>query len=311
MPLTAPTLARPPSEDLERAWKVCREIVLARAKNFSYAFIFLPLEKRRALDAVYAFCRIADDHADDDALPLAERRARLETLLARVRRVVPREGEPLAEAPAPHELEDLVALALARAAASFPIRREDLEAVVSGCLQDLTVTRYATWAELRAYCEKVASAVGLACLEVFEHEDGDGAREPAVELGLAMQLTNIVRDVTEDLARDRVYLPREDLARFGVDEAALRKGELTAPVRDLLAFEVARARELFASAERLYPLIPERRARACPRTLAALYTALLDEIERRGFDVFRERAALSAPRKLALALSGLVRSVTG
>jgi phytoene synthase len=144
---------------------------------------------------------------------------------------------------------------------------------------------------------------------VFEHVDG--AREPAVDLGLAMQLTNVVRDVSEDSARQRVYLPAEDLARFGVSEADVLACRMTPAMRELLAFEVKRARELFKSAERLYPLIPERRARACPRTLANLYVALLDEIEGRGFDVFSARASLGGGTKLRLAFSGLLRSFTG
>ncbi len=294
---------------LDEAYARCRAIVKARAKNFAYAFIFLTDEKRRALDAVYAFCRIADDLADEESRPLDERRRRLDVLRARLHRSMPRAGEAPAEPIADAE-EDQVLQAVAHSAQRFPIKREDLELVIDGCVQDLTVTRYSTWNDLREYCFKVASAVGLACLEVFEHS-GEGAREPAIDLGLAMQLTNIVRDVTEDAARDRIYLPQSDLAHFGVSEAELLRGERTAGVRDLLAFEAKRARELFASAERLYPLIPDRRARACPRTLASLYGALLDEIERRDFDVFTSRTSLRGTTKLRLAMGGLVRSFVG
>lgn len=298
--------------DLERASARCREIVVARAKNFAYAFIFLPPEKRRALDAIYAFCRVADDHADEDSLPIPERRARLESLRARLFRALPRPGDASVPPPAVASAdEDLLMLALARAARVFSVRRDDLDLVIEGCLQDLTVTRYATWKDLAGYCHLVAGAVGLACLEVFEHLPGEGARGPADELGLAMQLTNIVRDVAEDSARDRVYLPAEDLARFQVTEAELKAGKMTGGVRELLRFEVARARELFLSCERLCALIPDRRARACPRTLAALYRALLDEIERRDHDVFSRRVSLSGPRKLSLALGGLARSFVG
>jgi phytoene synthase len=293
---------------IERAWARCHAIVKARAKNFAYAFLFLPEEKRRALDAIYAYCRIADDHADEDARPLDERRARLEALRARLRRALPRPGEA-ALAPPADEDEDLVLLAVARAAERFQVKRDDLELVIDGCVQDLSVVRYATWADLRDYCFKVASAVGLACLEVFEY-DGP-AREPGVDLGLAMQLTNIVRDVTEDSARGRIYLPLEDLARFGVAERELLAGAHTPAVRSLLAFEAKRARELFASAERLYPLVRDRRARACPRTLAALYLALLGEIERRDFDVFQAKVSLGGTTKLRLAFGGLVRSFVG
>ena len=309
MPAASATEANP--DQLERAWARCREIVVARAKNFAYAFIFLPVEKRRALDAIYAFCRVADDHADEDALPVAERRARLEALRARLFRALPEAGETPPPEPAANADEDLLMLAVAQAARAFRVRRSDLDDVIAGCLQDLSVTRYATWKDLAGYCHLVAGAVGLACVEVFGHGPGEGHREPANELGLAMQLTNIVRDVAEDSARDRVYLPAEDLARFSVREEEVLGGQLTKGVRELLAFEVARARELFRSTERLCPLIPDRRARACPRTLAALYRALLDEIERREFDVFSRRASLSAPRKLSLAFGGLVRSFVG
>lgn len=293
---------------LNRAFARCHEIVKARAKNFAYAFIFLPEEKRRALDAIYAFCRIADDHADEESRPLDERRRRLESLRARLHRALPREGNAGGE-PIPDEDEDQVLLAVAHSAQRFRVKREDLELVIDGCVQDLTVTRYSSWDDLREYCFKVASAVGLACLEVFEYSGA--AREPAVDLGLAMQLTNIVRDVTEDAQRARIYLPGGDLAHFGVSESELLRGEKTPAVRDLLAFEAKRARELFASAERLYPLIPDRRARACPRTLASLYVALLDEIERRDFDVFSSRASLKGATKLRLAMGGLVRSFVG
>jgi len=293
---------------LDEAYARCHAIVRARAKNFAYAFIFLPEEKRRALDAIYAFCRIADDHADEESVPLEERRRRLEALRARLKRALPRDGESISP-PEPHEEEDQVFLALGDAARRFSVKRDDLELVIDGCVQDLTVTRYATWSDLRDYCFKVASAVGLACLEVFEYSGA--AREPGVDLGLAMQLTNIVRDVTEDSARGRIYLPLDELARFGVSERELLAGERTPAVRALLAFEAQRARELFASAARLYPLIPERRARACPRTLAALYVALLDEIERRDFDVFTSRTSLRGTTKLRLAFSGFVRSFVG
>ncbi len=293
---------------LERAYERCHAIVKARARNFAYAFIFLTEEKRRALDAIYAFCRVADDHADEDARPIEERRVRLEALRARLRRALPRPGEEV-PAPAADPEEDLLLVALARSAERFHVKRDDLELVIDGCLQDLTVTRYKTWDDLRAYCFQVASAVGLACLEVFEYEGG--AREPGIDLGLAMQLTNIVRDVTEDAARARIYLPLEDLERFKVTEREILEGTRSPAVRELLAFEAQRARSLFASAERLYPLITDRRARACPRTLAALYLALLDEIERRDFDVFGERVSLGGGTKLRLAFSGLVRSLVG
>jgi 15-cis-phytoene synthase len=167
-------------------------------------------------------------------------------------------------------------------------------------VQDLTVTRYATWDALRDYCYLVASAVGLACVPVFGLRRGlEEARPHAVDLGLAMQLTNIIRDVKEDLARDRVYLPADELRRFGVTEDALRAGRVDDAWRAFCAFQVARARQLFEGGERLAPLV-RRRSRVCPLALAALYRAILDEVERAGYDVFSSRVSLGPARKLGL-----------
>ena len=311
MPLETASPTVPPSPAaLARARTRCAAIVRSRAKNFAWAFVFMPREKRQALEAVYAFCRIADDHADDDALPVPERRGRLLALHARLNRALPASGDAPPPDPGPDEVEDEALLAVADAARRFGVRRDDLDLVVAGCLQDLDVTRYRTWDDLRAYCHMVAGAVGLACLEIFEHTPGDEARPIAVDLGLAMQVANIVRDVDEDLARGRVYLPAEDLARFGVDEATLFARRLDDRVRALLAFEVARARELFASGARLAAFLP-RRSRVCPEALASLYLGVLDEIERRGYDVFSSRARLSTPRKVLVAGGALARAMLG
>lgn len=291
-----------PDPALEDAYARCRAIVAARAANFSYAFMALPFERRRGLEAIYTFCRVADDFADEDGLPIAERARRLEDLRLRLRLALPAPGEALPERPARDETLDPLLQALAHTAGRFGVGRADLDDVAVGCVQDLTVTRYATWAELERYCYLVASAVGLACVPVFGLRDPAStttARGPAIALGLAMQLTNIIRDVTEDLARDRIYLPREDLERFGVTEEAMRAGRVDGPWRALCAFQVERARALFREGAKLVPFV-ERRSRACPLALAAIYTALLDEIERRGFDVFSGRVSLGAARKLSL-----------
>lgn len=291
----------------EAAYAHCRAVVAARAKNFLYAFLPLPEPRRRGLEAIYAYCRVADDLADDDGLTVEARAKGLADLRKRLRRALPLPGDVAEEPPPPHPEQDLLFVALAHTARTYGVAREDLDLVAVGCEQDLTVTRYATWKELERYCYLVASAVGLACLPVFG-VTGDRAlaREEAIALGLAMQLTNIVRDVTEDLARDRVYLPQEDLGRFGVGEQALRDlaagkagPEAAGAWRALCAFEVERARGLFVVGARLAPRV-ERRSRVCPLALASLYGALLDRIEARGFDVFTERASLGAARKLSI-----------
>ena len=204
--------------------------------NFYYAFRLLPAEKRRAIYALYAFCRLVDDCVDEDGGGGEEG---LRRWLAELHRAYA--GRPETE----------LGRELAEAVARFPIPRSAFEDVVAGCRMDLTTRRYATFADLRVYCERVASAVGLASIEIFGYSE-PRTREYAVELGLALQLTNILRDVAADAARDRVYLPLEDLARFGVPAE-----ELLAAVSDpgalrgtgldrLLAFEADRARHALA-----------------------------------------------------------------
>jgi phytoene synthase len=297
------------SPAVDEGYARCRALVAARAKNFSYAFLLLPPARRRGLEAIYAYCRVADDLADDDGLATDERARRLEDLRLRLRRALPAPGEPAEAAPPPDPDLDPLLLALADTARTYGVLRADLDLVAQGCVQDLTVTRYETWDDLRGYCYLVASAVGLACLPVFGlRGDPDAARPAAVDLGLAMQLTNIIRDVREDLARDRVYLPGDELRRFGVTEEGLRLGRVDDAWRAFCAFQVARARLLFASGARLAPRV-RRRSRVCPLALAALYGAVLDEVERRGYDVFSSRVSLGPARKLGLLGLSLGRGV--
>jgi len=294
-------LAEPAASRLDDAYARCHEIVAARAKNFVYAFLLLPRARRRGLEAIYAYCRVADDFADDDGLPPAERARRLADLRRRLRAALPRPGEdPGAAPPAPDPVLDPLMAALADTATRFGVERDDLDLVAVGCEQDLEVTRYATFDDLRGYCYMVASAVGLACLDVFGvRGDRTAARELAVDLGIAMQLTNILRDVREDVERDRIYLPLEDLERFGVSEDQVRAGRVDANWRRLMAFEVERARTYFARGARLAPRV-RRSSRICPLALASIYQAVLREVERAGYDVFSDRVALSSPRKLSL-----------
>ena len=305
-------MTRAPTAPLDAAYAHCREVVRARAKNFAYAFLLLPPAKRRGLEAIYGYCRVADDFADDDGLLPEVRAANLADLRARLRLAVPEPGDPPAEvALRPDPELDLLMAALGDTALRYAIHREDLDLVAAGCVQDLTKTRYATFEELHAYCYQVASAVGLACLSVFgHHEDPALVRPLAVDLGIAMQLTNIIRDVAEDMDRDRIYLPGEDLARFGVDEAQLRAGRVDRAWRELCAFEVRRARGYFARGKRLAAYV-SRDARVCPLALAAIYERLLDAVEDADFDVFSARVSLSSRRKLGLMGLSAVRGLTG
>jgi len=268
--------------------------------SFYYAFRVLPEVKRRAIEALYAFCRVVDDCVDEEG---GEGEAGLARWLAEVRRAYA--GKPETE----------LGRELAETVARFPIPRACFEDVVAGCRMDLAARRYATFADLRVYCERVASAVGLASIEIFGYED-PRTREYAVELGLALQLTNILRDVGADAARDRQYLPLEDLARFEVTEEALLAAARDAraprpPGLDrLLAFEADRARSHYAAAAAALPE-RDRRSMLAAEIMGAIYRALLEEWARRGHPVGGARVQLGKPRKVALALRTVPRVYWG
>ena len=272
------------ANDLDRAYDHCQRIAKTEAKNFYYAFRTLPSAKRRAIYAVYAFCRYCDDVADDD-LPLEEKR----TLLAETRDHL---HNPRLAA------DDPVFMALEGAISDFGIPRSYLEDIIRGVEMDLDVSRFKTFDDLREYCRLVASAVGLICIEIFGYED-PAAIDYAVDFGLAMQLTNIMRDVKEDAERDRIYIPLEDITRFGYSECELMESRNNESFRSLMDFQAARARRYFDSGERLLPLL-SRESRACAGVLHQLYSRILDRIESTGYDVFERRIGLSVSEKLLL-----------
>lgn len=274
------------STTVERAYAEVEGITRREAKNFAYGIMVLPRSKRRAIAAIYAFARRVDDVADG-TLPLPEKREQLEALRA-----------ALAD-PAP---EEPMLVALADARARYAIPDSALSALVDGGLQDTEQTRYADFAELRGYCEKVAGAVGLACLPVYGSADTERART----LGIALQLINILRDVGEDWQLGRVYLPQDELAAHGVTEDDLAAGRLTPAWRSLAAFQADRAREHLAEGLRLLDSL-DRRSGLCVGTFAELYRSTLDRIEAGGYDVFGPKTRLSTPQKLAVVARGLWR----
>jgi 15-cis-phytoene synthase len=264
---------------VQEAYAEVGRITRREAKNFAYGIMLLPREKRQAIAAVYAFARRVDDVADGE-LPPDEKRRRLEELRA-----------ALDEDPA-----DPVFVALRDARERFGIPREALAALVDGGLQDTEQSTYADFAELRGYCEKVAGAVGLACVPVYGSDD----TEHAMTLGIALQLINIIRDVDEDRQLGRVYLPQDELEAFGVDDLAP-----SPEFQELMAFEAARARAYLAEGLGLLESL-DRRSALCVGTFAGLYRETLDRIEAGGFDVFGEKTRLSTPRKLAVVAKGLL-----
>jgi phytoene synthase len=292
-PGSAPSDRLERSVELKEAYDVCQAITKSGAKNFYYAFLTLPREKRRAIYAAYAFCRLCDDIADEPD-PDGDRRARLDSVRADLSAAY--DGKPRGH----------VFHALTHAAMRYKIPQQYFRDVVAGVEMDLSQTRYATFDALKDYCYHVASAVGLICIEVCEYSDTK-AIEYAVDLGIAMQLTNILRDVEQDARNGRVYLPQEDLGRFGYAEADLLAGVVDDRFRALMKFEVGRARSYFTSGEMLLPLL-DPRARACPEVMFRIYRRLLSRIEERGYDVFGPRVSLSKPAKLSIMARSWLRS---
>jgi phytoene synthase len=268
---------------VDAAYAEVERITRREAKNFAYGIMVLPRPKRQAIAAVYAFARRVDDIADGE-LPPEEKRAGLEELRAALDR------KPVGP----------VFVALRHARERFGIPREPLAALVDGGLQDIEQSTYADFAELRGYCEKVAGAVGLACVPVYGSSDTEHALTYASQLGIALQLINIIRDVDEDRRLGRVYLPQDELAAFGVEELAL-----SPEFRELMEFEAARARTYLAEGLRLLDSL-DRRSALCVGTFAGLYRETLDRIEAGGFDVFGGKTRLSTPRKLAVVAKGLL-----
>jgi phytoene synthase len=276
--------AGPSSAALAQDYARCAAITRRASSNFYYAFMLLSAERRQALNAVYAFCRFVDDVADDASVTdaaamLALWREELHNVYA---------GTPTRA----------IARALAENVRRFNIPREYFDDVIEGVEMDLSRTRYQTFAELERYCYRVASAVGLICIEIFGYAN-PSAHHYAERLGLAFQLTNILRDVSEDAARGRIYLPLEDLARFEVAEGEILSGTYSPRFRALMEFECDRARAFYLEAEQA--LAPEDRASLLSaEAMRSIYTALLERIARADFRVLDQRVRLSTPRKLYL-----------
>ena len=277
--------------DLRASYRLCQEITKREAKNFYYAFITLPRDKRRAIYAVYAFCRQADDIADVSA-PIEEKKTRLDRLRERLVRA------------SKGDAGDGIDIALSDAISRYRIDSRDLSNVIDGVEMDLSISRYETFEDLKAYCYRVASAVGLSVLPILAGGAGllpDEARALGERLGLGMQLANIVRDVGEDIAIDRVYIPQEDLRRYQVTEGMLRSGTMNDQVRDLLAFESERALRYMRAGRRVSRYLP-RNARGCIDLLAEIYTRIMKTAKARDYDVFKERVSLPTHEKLLLIL---------
>jgi phytoene synthase len=272
-------------QEVLQAYDYCRNLTKRQAKNWYYGFISLPPEKRRAIYAAYAFSRECDDDSDEDGSLESKRRA-----IARTR-------ERLDQAYT-RRTDDPILLALGDAAERYDIKRELFEELIAGVEMDLEVNRYATFEDLRLYCYRVASVVGLICLQIFGYSD-PRAPEFGADLGLALQLTNILRDVKEDAERGRIYIPQDEMRQFGSSEEELLAGVCNRPFRELMAFQAERAWRYHNSGHRLLPLL-DVRARACTATMQGIYREILQRIEAADYAVFDGRISLSGRDKLGL-----------
>jgi phytoene synthase len=282
-------------DGLAASYERCRRLHRSYGRTYYLATRLLPAWKRRHVHALYGFARYADEIVDAfDGTDPADRAARLGAWSARFL-------DGLAGA----EVDDPVLPAVLHTIEVFGLDRADFAAFLRSMAMDLTVTAYPTYADLLAYMEGSAAVIGTMMLPVLESDDPAGAREPARQLGLAFQLTNFVRDVREDLDRGRIYLPQEDLARFGVTPADLAAPAAGAAVRELIAFEVARAREHYRLAAPGIALLAPA-SQSCIRAAYRLYGGILDEVARAGYDVLAGRVSVPRWRRLAVAAGCLL-----
>jgi phytoene synthase len=298
-----PSPFSPTSSQIAVAYSVCRSITRSAAKNFYYAFLVLPTAKRQALCAVYAFMRRCDDISDDGQFPAYERRQKLEAWLDAFHNA--QGGQPT---------DDPVLLALTDTQRRFKIPVELLDQLAYGTGMDIQEASgadvslkvlYRTFGDLRVYCYRVASVVGLVCIHVFGYRDA--AAEPLAEnLGLAFQLTNIIRDIKEDAGMGRIYLPAEDLASFKVTAEEFRQDAIPERLRWLLAAEADRAREYYGAARDLMPLIDED-SRPALWVLVSIYARLLEKIAERKYDVFNKKISLTVREKVFILGKGLLK----
>ena len=279
--------------DLAAAYERCRELHKRHGRTYYLATRLLPAWKRRHVHALYGFTRYADEIVDQTgALPPAERAAKLAEWSGRF--VAGLRGEPV---------DDPLLPAVLHTIAVFDLDVEDFATFLDSMAMDLTITSYPTYDDLLGYMDGSAAVIGTMMLPILGSRDRVAAREPARQLGFAFQLTNFIRDVAEDLDRGRTYLPDEDLARFGLTRDDLRAGN--DKVKDLIAYEVERAREHYALAAPGIPLL-EPASQACMRTAFKLYGGILAEVEAAGYEVFAGRATVPNRRRAAVAVRSLL-----
>jgi 15-cis-phytoene synthase len=288
----------------------CRDLTRREAANFYWGFVALPKPQRLAIYALYSFARQVDDEVDlsPNGYTHAGTHAALASLTPGDR---PSDRFEYHQARLERcfagSADDPVMRVLTHVVIQYGIPKQDLEALIRGVEMDRRVTRYESWEQLRSYCRLVASSVGRMCVRVFGFTD-PAALDFADDLGVAMQLANILRDVREDMDMGRIYLPQDELREFGVSEQALMAGEPMAGWEPLMRYELDRAHRLFNSGLRVTAVIP-RRAAACVLTMAGIYQAIAADIERDPYLPLRRRASLSSREKLSVMLRSWLQAV--
>ena len=296
---------------LTESYEYCHELTQRTAHNFRFSFLTLPADRRRAMDALYAFNRITDDLGDDEDASLELRRTRLTTWRQSLQFIldsgsgcdsidVPGTGEigPFSDHPSHPAIADMVA--------TYRIPHEYLFAVIDGVEMDLNPTEIVTFADLQRYCYHVAGAVGLCCIHVWGFHD-ERAIPLAIDCGLALQLTNILRDIGEDADVGRIYLPKEDLERFGYTHDELRAKIVNDQFLDLMQFQVNRAKSCYIKAEKLFDYL-DPPGKPILRAMIDIYSGILTQIEQSHFDVFSKRASLPKWKKLWFAVRAMMFS---
>ncbi len=314
-----------PHEDprlVARGYRLAKQVTRQHAKSFFFASYLLFGARRRAAFALYAFCRRLDDMVDEGSAGTAP--GELQARLQRARQKVAEVYLPIPELAAAHlgtpadrlkstpeqsPWDPAEFAALRHAIVRFRIPEQPFQELISGMEMDLTKDRYATFEELDLYCYRVAGVVGLMLTPVLGCSDVRAAAH-AADLGRAMQLTNILRDVREDLERGRVYLPADELKSFGLGEDDLRRGQVDDRWRDFMRFQIARARTLYASAGAGVPYLQGFGSQRMVRLMGGIYGDILRVIEARDYDVFSARAWVPGRRKLALAAAAMARPAT-
>lgn len=278
-------MSKPTDKEIAAAYKECARLTRSASSNFYIGFLALPNELRRAVCATYAFCRLCDDIVDEP-MPGGDPSSELDIVHTALNDA---SKTPYADNP--------IFTALEHAIERFSLDKKYYADVIDGCRMDIETNRYESFDDLRVYCRRVASAVGIICISIFGYTEREAIKY-ADDLGIAFQLTNILRDIREDYANGRVYLPQAELRSFGVLETELAGGDASRNFREMMRFQLNRARSYYESGERVIPMVI--RGRQCLELMSGFYSRLLEKIEESNVDVLSGRISLSVADKVSI-----------